>query len=377
MGSNNNNSSGITIVNGSKYEGGGGLLRDIISYASILNKPVEISSIRANRPGHGGLRLEHTVAINALSILTAANVVGNSPWSRHLAFHPHASPDASGRSAICSLDKTTEGSAAIFMLAVMPYVLFSGLGPAGAFSAEALQDGIEFTIRAGTLCVKAPSFAYVQQVIVPTFRLIGIGEENLKVSQNHEQGWHTDFVKVPGRMTVWIKPLRSPLKALFLDRRGKVVRIRATVHGPKEVLDLFHDTVRKELSDALKSLSLIEVVSDALISIFPEQFHLLLVAETDSPITFLGYEQVYPQLDRYPVGLEKNLDQLFTHLTRVCIRGLYDELSHGNAVDEHLEGMLVLYQTLADGFSSVTAERNEQFVKENSELEIPFGMWNY
>ena len=42
------------------------------------------------------------------------------------------------------------------------------------------------------------------------------------------------------------------------------------------------------------------------------------------------------------------------YLTCVCIHGLSDQFSRGNAVDDHVEDMLAIYQTLANGFSSVT-----------------------
>ncbi|KAL2842510.1 RNA 3'-terminal phosphate cyclase/enolpyruvate transferase [Aspergillus pseudodeflectus] len=382
---------GITVIDGTRYEGGGGLIRDTLSYATILNKPVRIESIRANRPGTGGLRLEHTVAIDTVSKLAASIVDGNTPASREITFRPHAAPEVHSfrssfplQQSLHSMEVTVEGAAAILMVAVLPYVLFSTLGPAAtkSFSArEALGDsGIEFTIRAGTLCVKAPSFVYVHQVLLPTFRAIGISEENLQLRDDYEQGWHTDFARVPGRMTMWARPLARPLPAFQLERRGAVVRLRAMIHGPVDILNAFHATVRQEIQGALtlgpgcSPSSSVEVLSEAFASTAPGQYHLLLVAETEGPRAFLGYEQVYPQKEGFPHGLESNTAELHRHLTRVCLRGLYDELAHGNAVDEHTEALLIPYQVLAHGFSSTTAERNKQLVQENEELAVPFSM---
>ena len=370
------NSEVMKVIDGTYYEGGGGLIRDTLSYATILSKSIRIESIRANRPGKGGLRVEHTASINALRKLSASTVEGNAPHSREITFYPHAGLSESGSKPLHTIEEQIEGAAGIFMVAMLPYVLFSSLGPARSFSSqERLGDGIEFTIRAGTQCVRAPSFAYVHQVLIPTFRSIGIGEENLKVRKDHEQGWHTEFLSIPGRITAWAKPLKKPLPAFQLDRRGKVVRIRGTIYGPEEVLDSFHETVKREIERSLKPgwSSSIEVLTEAYPSNVPGQFHLLLVAETEGPRAFLGYDQVYPQRAGFPDELKNNNNELLRHITLVCIRGLHDELLHGNAVDEHLEDILVPYQVLADGFSSVTSEQNKEFVQEEQELEVPLG----
>jgi RNA 3'-terminal phosphate cyclase (ATP) len=368
----------LILIEGTRYEGGGGLIRDTLSYATLLNKPVRVESIRANRPGKGGLRLEHTDSINAMARLSASTVEGNTPCSREITFYPHAALEdsSSGRDPLHSLEIQVEGAAAIFMIAVLPYVFFSTLRPASSsFANERIGGGIDLNIRAGTLCVRAPSYAYVQQVLIPSFQSINIGEEHLKVYNDHEQGWHTEFGHTPGRMRVWAKPFNKPLLAFQLERRGTVVRIRATIHGPGETLDVFHEIVRREIKDALKPgwSSSVEVLSDAFASVAPGQYHLLLVAETEHPRAYLGYEQIYPQREGLSRGLQNSSEELFRYITLVCIRGLYDELAHGNAVDEHLEDILVPYQVLADGFSSSTAKRNAELVQENENLTIPFG----
>jgi RNA 3'-terminal phosphate cyclase (ATP) len=367
----------LILIEGTRYEGGGGLIRDTLSYATLLNKPVRVESIRARRPGKGGLRLEHTVSINAMARLSASTVEGNTLYSREITFYPHAALEdsSSGRDPLHSLECQVEGAAAIFMIAVLPYVFFSTLGQASSsFANERIGGGIDLNIRAGTLCVRAPSYAYVQQVLIPTFRSINIGEEHIKVYNEHEQGWHTEFGHTPGRMRVWAKPFNKPLPAFQLERRGTVVRIRATIHGPEETLDVFHEIVRREIKDALKpGWSSVEVLSDAFASVAAGQYHLLLVAETEHPQAYLGYEQIYPQRGGLPCGLQNSSEELFRYMSLVCIRGLYDELAHGNAVDEHLEDILVPYQALADGFSSTTAGRNAKLVQETENLAIPFG----
>jgi len=59
-----------------------------IAYAGILNRPVEIHSVRASTPGVGDLRRQHTVAILTMTELASAEVVGNLPANRKMTFTP-------------------------------------------------------------------------------------------------------------------------------------------------------------------------------------------------------------------------------------------------------------------------------------------------
>lgn len=55
---------------GTQFEGGGGLIRDAMTYSTILNRSLHIFNIRANRPGVGGLRKEHVVAVDTMARLS-------------------------------------------------------------------------------------------------------------------------------------------------------------------------------------------------------------------------------------------------------------------------------------------------------------------
>ncbi|KAI0111280.1 RNA 3'-terminal phosphate cyclase/enolpyruvate transferase [Nemania sp. FL0031] len=357
-------------LDGSTYEGGGGLIRYAITYSSLLNKPVHIHSIRANRPEFQGLRAEHTVAINTLSQLALASTEGSSTGSHRLWFNPH-------RATKCSLDKepaeihiTTNGAASILLIALLPYLLFSHLASRGSgFGSKfAYEQTIELVIRAGTLCMKAPSVFYLRQVLLPTFNLIGIGEENVHLSESHEQGWHTQGMKSPGMIVVRVKPLAQPLPGFVLYRRGHITKLRATAHVPPEVSSNFSRTLHDEINDLLSTNNTHKCRIDIDINVSESnarnQYHLLLVAETLSPASFLGYEEVYPQNDRFPAEIKGDEGRIAEYLIRGCIRGLWKELQRGNAVDEHTEDILVMYQSLASGFSSVESNSSKRQVPE-------------
>ncbi|KAF2679864.1 EPT/RTPC-like protein [Lentithecium fluviatile CBS 122367] len=362
---------------GTQYEGGGGLIRDSLSFAALLNKRLTITSIRANRPGKGGLRIEHTVAICTMAYLTGALVEGNKTASHQITFKPHENQAA--EQIRKHLDITIEGSAAIFTIALLPYLLFSHLGVAAHVQPTIPENGMEITIRAGTLCIKAPSFHYLKHVFMPTLKTLGIGEYNIRLSPEYDQGFHTDFVKLPGRIKIWVKPLTYPLKPFVLKNRGRLARIRIIAHAPEGEFEQFGAVVKREVEDSLGgSGSLrghdVEIEVTSIPTVLPDQYHLLLVGETIGPEAFLGYEQVYPQTSGFPDKLGDNKKELYTHLSRVCIRGLIGELKSGNAIDENLEDMMAVYQSLADGFSSVTAPGNEKLVRVDSGIQVPLSM---
>ncbi|KAJ8125065.1 hypothetical protein O1611_g8574 [Lasiodiplodia mahajangana] len=331
-----------TELDGSTYEGGGGLIRYAIAYSSLLNKPLHIHSIRANRPGAQGLRVEHTAAIRTLSKLALATVEGNAAGSRELWFRPHSDPGRFLDGLSTKLDVTTEGAASILLIALLPFMLFSHLASRRSqFSPKFTHDQtLEVVIRAGTLCVKAPSIFYLRQVLFPTFNLIGIGKENVHLLERYEQGWHTQGKKYPGKMPM----------------------------SPPEVSSDFTNTLNDEITALLSAddtrTSHIEVKIEVHDSTARDQYHLLLVAETLSPTSFLGYEEVYPQTGRFPHEIHGDQEKIAEYLIRGCIRGLWKELQKGNAVDEHTEDVLVIYQSLASGFSSVESNSNARQVPE-------------
>ncbi|KAI1422373.1 RNA 3'-terminal phosphate cyclase/enolpyruvate transferase [Xylaria sp. FL1777] len=364
------NAGDVIDVDGSMYEGGGGLIRYATSYSSLLNKPIRIHSIRANRPGVQGLRFEHTVAIDMLRQLAAASVQGNTARSPELQFIPHSDPEILGKQTQTRMDISSEGAASILLIALLPYMLFSHIAPQVSQSGPTFADdqAFELVIRAGTLCMKAPSIFYMRHVLLPTLNLIGIGDENLSLSKEHEQGWHTEGVKYPGKIVVRVKPLAQPLPSFILEERGQIRKLRATAHIPPEVRKDFKERLHVELTDVLSTrntqTSHIEVDADVFESAAPGQYHLLLSVETALPTAFLGYEEVYPQTDRFPSEIEEDSGKIAEYLIRGCIRGIWKELRRGNAVDEHAEDILVMYQTLASGFSSVESGHNERPVQE-------------
>ena len=56
----------IKNIDGSMLEGGGQLFRTSIALSYLLNQPLHISKIRANRPKGGGLSNQHLMCVQTL-----------------------------------------------------------------------------------------------------------------------------------------------------------------------------------------------------------------------------------------------------------------------------------------------------------------------
>jgi RNA 3'-terminal phosphate cyclase (ATP) len=364
------------VLAGNTLEGGGGLIRDALTYSTILDKSIRIESIRADRPGIGGLRVEHTVAIDTMSSLCNAKVEGNRAESRTLTYLPYHTTKSAQVKPRDQLELDLEGAAPISLIALLPYLLFSHLSPASDASHQISRHGIDLKIKGGTLCVKAPSYHYLSQVLIPTLNMIGIAG-HVELSTEYKQGWHTEHVKTRGLIKAWVKPLEKPLPAFQLLRRGKVVEILATGTVPPPHTALFETILKKELqavfawtkSTAERENPVLTVTVEA--SNQPTQYHLLLAARTKVPEAYLGYDQVYPQSDvGYPPELEGNEELKLTHLARVCIKGLVEELRTGSAVDDHLADILTPYQALAVGQSTIAFKSEEGSKSENGVFHL-------
>jgi len=250
--------------------------------------------------------------------------------------------------------------------------LFSRLSPVADTSHQISSHGIDLRIKAGTLCVKAPSYHYLSQVLIPTLNSIGLAR-HINLEPVFEQGWHTGAVKTQGFLRATVIPLEKALSSFQLLRRGKLVEILATGTVPPPQRALFKKILDSEILAVFARTStedspIFTIKVDE--SNQPMQYHLLLAARTEAPQAYLGYDQTYPQANIYPADLEKDEEMKLTFLARVCILGLVKELRTGSAVDEHMLDILTPYQALAVGTSTIALKSDEGSRIENGEFKM-------
>ena len=79
---------GVLVIDGSVLEGGGQILRNSVSLASLLGRGIRIEKIRANRPKGGGLKAQHLAGVKLVSHMFRGTLIGDEIGSNTLAYRP-------------------------------------------------------------------------------------------------------------------------------------------------------------------------------------------------------------------------------------------------------------------------------------------------
>ncbi len=133
-------------IDGSKFEGGGQIVRTAVALSAMNGIPVEVDRIRESRK-NPGLGNQHCAAVRAVAESCGAEVTGNYPGSRSLMFVP----GLPGKSTI-AVDVGTAGSITLVIQAWLPV---------------ALEYGGFIEIRGGTEVPFSPTIDYLEKVFLP------------------------------------------------------------------------------------------------------------------------------------------------------------------------------------------------------------------
>jgi RNA 3'-terminal phosphate cyclase (ATP) len=201
----------VIIIDGSKGEGGGQVLRTSLALSLATGTPFRIEHIRAARPKPGLLR-QHLTAVQAAAAVGRAGVEGDAIGSRTLTFTPQAVEPGEYTFSV-----GTAGSATLVLQTILPPLLRA----AGRTTV---------TLEGGTHNPWAPPFDYLQRVFLPIVNRLGPRvEATLERCGFYPAGG--------GRFVVTIEPAPE-LAHLELVDRGEIVgrRVVALVaHLPRHI----------------------------------------------------------------------------------------------------------------------------------------------
>jgi RNA 3'-terminal phosphate cyclase (ATP) len=214
----------VIIIDGSKGEGGGQVLRTALALSLATGLPFRIEHIRAGRPKPGLLR-QHLTAVQAATAVGRARVEGDAIGSHTLTFTPQAA-----QAGEYTFSVGTAGSATLVLQTILPPLLQA----AGRTTV---------TLEGGTHNPWAPPFEYLQRVFLPIVNRLGPRvEATLERCGFYPAGG--------GRFVVNIDPAPQLARLDLLDR-GAIVGRRVTAlvaHLPRHIGE-------REVATALERLN--------------------------------------------------------------------------------------------------------------------------
>jgi RNA 3'-terminal phosphate cyclase (ATP) len=329
--------SGLTI-DGSVGEGGGQLIRNAISYASILRQPVRLVHIRARR-AKPGLQAQHVAGLQLAAAVSGGSLAGDQIHSQQVHFRPTKlllPPSSSSWTASSSCAKVrtirggvhTAGSICLMLQAALPCALFS-------------PTPCNLYLKGGTNAIMAPQYDYWEALLLPILRdHCGLGPHQV-TSTITRRGF---YPKGGGKVQVHVQPMGStPLQPLRLAHRGTVqtIYIRAfrTAGLPSSDPEIMVEAAREYLKERVHGVAFqTEIVQETQAT--GECSGILIVAKTSTGCR-LGGSSLGP--------FNKSPSEIGTEAAQEVFQTLQD----GGCVDDWLQDQLILFAALADGVSEI------------------------
>ncbi|HZD10763.1 MAG TPA: RNA 3'-terminal phosphate cyclase [Candidatus Binatia bacterium] len=303
------------IIDGSKGEGGGQVLRTSLSLAAVTGRVLRMINIRAGR-SRPGLRPQHLTAVRAVAAVCDAQLRGDEIGSPQLTFAPQASPH--GDEYVFDVRDAAEhgsaGSVTLIFQAMLWPLLFA-------------DRPSQVTLRGGTHVPFSPPYHYLENVFHPAARRFG-AEFHLDLGA---WGW---LPVGDGEIKAAITPVRQ-LQAVIFERPALDV-----VHGAAAVTNLPSDIAQRMANRASNLLREQELQPD----IRPVRER----AASPGAGIFLWLPQAgYGQLGRKGYPADKVAEDAVAELLTFIDNGFA-------AVDHHLADQLLIPMGLARGRSAFT-----------------------
>lgn len=305
-------------IDGSYMEGGGQALRIALSLSVILNRPVRVIKIRANRP-KPGLSHQHLHGLNLLRDISRAEVTGNTLLSTEVEFVPRAIAGGTYK-----VDTRTAASITLIYQMILPVLLFTNK-----------PSLIEVT--GGTNVLFAPQVEYMQQVLQPNLKHFGISF-NLTVVK------HGFYPRGNGRCRLELEPVRY-LKAVELIRFGDFQSVQGYAYYagrlPKCIaFDMQHSAKREIHRLWPENECSIEVFKHLPDKARDNGTGIILTSTTSTGCVVgaatVGEKNVYGHM----VGSNASCELSNYIKNEIC-------------VDNHMQDQLIIFMALASGRSSI------------------------
>lgn len=204
-------SDGLVVIDGSRGEGGGQMVRTSCALSLLTGRPVRVVNVRANRK-NPGLARQHATAVLATARIGGGEVRGASVGSREIELWPGTVTPGRYRFDIGSAGATS----LVLQTLLLPLAL------AGAASGKASGESSALLLEGGTHNAKAPPYAFLQRAWLPILHaMAGSAFVDLAVER---VGF---YPRGGGRVACTIRPV-ADFAALELLERGSMRERAAT-----------------------------------------------------------------------------------------------------------------------------------------------------
>ena len=309
----------ILEIDGNYGEGGGQILRSSLSLSAILQRPIHIHSIRAGRK-KPGLAPQHLTCVNAVAMITNAEVIGGALGSQTLTFRPQEICGGDYTFDVADIRPSAGALSLVFQSVALP------------LSYAKVPSTV--TLRGGTHVPWSPTVHYLQEIFIPMAAKFGF-EGSIQLNQ---WGW---YPKGGGEAIARVQPTADWCDAQ-LRQRGKlrtISGISAASNLPEHIINRQHNQIQKRLARFNSPIKVERVKGESI----GQGTLVFLKAEFEN--VHAGFSALGARGKR----AESIADE--------ACQALLDFLSSDAAIDPHLADQLILPMALAKGESRFTTSQ--------------------
>lgn len=289
-------------IDGSFGEGGGQIVRTVITLSCILKKPITINNIRKNRKDPG-LKPQHFTALKILKRICNADLGSVKIGDTSLKFIPNDIQSLELKENI-----GTAGSIALIIQVLIPIIAIR-------------QKKLKLTIIGGTNVLWSPTIDYTQTVLKEVYSRMGINFSLRIIKRGY-------YPKGGGVIELEVSPSEKVDPIVLGKRKTKEAKIICTFSKlPRELIMKNLDKIEKKIFENNFSLEIAVKEESALNSGAS-----LMICSIDND-SIIGVDSIFnDKTKNFEIDLDKFIQNKFS-------------------VDEHLADMIVLPASLASGIT--------------------------
>lgn len=299
----------MIMIDGSKGEGGGQIIRTSLTLSAITKKPVMISNIRAGRP-NPGLQMQHLTCAKSVRSICRGTLEKAEKESTGLVFNP--GPVVGGR---YEFNIGTAGSVTLVAQTILPILL------------QASKKS-SVRITGGTHVMKSPGYDYFEHVFIPAIQMLGAKVDCKMIKAGY-------YPKGGGAMEINIEP--SKLEGCTSWSSDETVRAAIRIAGLPESI-----AIREKKIFVQEDIYKVFIRNDESLSV------------GNAVTAWKGFRGSYvlgEKGKRAEIVAKEALDSL---------------MAETGDVDYHLADQLLIYAALAEGETSYTTSRISNHLRTNA-----------